>query len=115
MTDQKISRRQLLQTALVGFAAVPAATLIARDAGAAEALSESDPQAKSLGYVTDASKVVAATNPTFKPGQHCGNCFQFKPAKAGAAEGACAIFAGKIVKSTGWCKVWVPAAAAQPG
>jgi hypothetical protein len=114
MTDEKISRRQLLQTALVGLAAVPVATLIARDAGAAELLSESDPQAKSFGYVADASKVVAASNPTYKPGQHCANCFQFKPAKAGAAEGGCAIFAGKLVKANGWCKVWVPAAAAKP-
>ena len=115
MTDEKISRRQLLQTALVGLAAVPAATLIARDAGAVEALSESDPQAKSFGYVSDATKVVAASNPTYKPGQHCANCFQFKPAKAGAAEGGCAIFGGKLVKANGWCKVWVPAQADKPG
>ena len=108
MTDEKISRRQLLQTALAGLAAVPAAALIAREAGAVEALSESDPQAKSFGYVADASKVVAASNPTYKPGQHCANCFQFKPAKAGAAEGGCAIFGGKLVKANGWCKVWVP-------
>ena len=115
MIDEKISRRRLLQTALVGLAAVPAATLIARDAGAAEALSESDPQAKSFGYVTDATKVVAKTNPTYKPGQHCANCFQYKAAKAGAGEGGCAIFAGKLVKANGWCKVWVPQSEANPG
>lgn len=111
MSDDKISRRQLLQTALAGLAAVPAATLIARNAGAAEALSESDPQAKSFGYVSDVSKVVAASSPTYKPGQHCGNCYQFKAPKPGAAEGGCAIFAGKLVKANGWCKVWVPGAA----
>ena len=106
MIDEKISRRQLLQTVLVA-AAVPAAALVVRDAGAVETLTESDPQAKSLGYVSDARKVVAAANPTYKPGQHCGNCFQFKATKAGAAEGSCVIFSGKLVKSTGWCKVWV--------
>ena len=115
MTDEKISRRQLLQTALVGLAAVPAATLIARSASAAEPLSETDPMAKSFGYVTDASKVVAQTNPTYKPGQHCANCYQYTAGKAGAAEGACAIFGGKLVKANGWCKVWVPQSEAKPG
>jgi len=114
MIDEKISRRQLLQTALVGLAAVPAATLIARSASAAEPLSETDAAAKSFGYVSDASRVVAKTNPTYKPGQHCANCFQFK-GKAGAAEGECAIFKDKLVKANGWCKVWVPQSEAKPG
>jgi len=106
MTDEKLSRRRLLQGALAGIAAVPAATLIARSAQAAEPLSESDPTAKSLGYVTDASKVDAATNPTYKAGQTCANCIQYT-GKAGAAEGPCNIFPDKTVRATGWCKVWV--------
>jgi len=116
MTDERISRRHLLQTALVGLAALPAATLIARDAAAVDAVTESDPMAQSLGYVTDVSKVVAATNPTFKPGQHCANCLQYKATKAGATDGTCVVFSGKLVKANGWCKVWVPAAEApKPG
>jgi hypothetical protein len=106
MTDEKFSRRQLLQTAIAGLAAVPAATLVARSASAAEALSEDDAAAKSLGYVTDASKVVAKTNPTYKPGQLCVNCIQFQ-GKGAAADGTCTIFPGKLVKGKGWCKVWV--------
>jgi hypothetical protein len=106
MIDEKFSRRQLLQGALVGLAAVPAATLIARNASAAEALSEDDATAKSLGYLRDASKVVAGTNPTYKPGQTCANCIQFT-GKAGAADGSCTIFPDKLVKAKGWCKVWV--------
>lgn len=106
MTDEKISRRGLLKGALVGLAAVPAATLIARDARAAEALSEGDQQAKSLGYVTDAKRVDPKTNPSYKAGQTCANCFQYLGA-AGAAEGPCRIFPNKTVKAAGWCKVWV--------
>ena len=106
MTDEKLSRRQLLQGALAGIAAVPAATLIARNAHAAELLSESDPAAKSLAYVTDARKVDPATNPTYKAGQACSNCIQYT-GKAGAAEGPCNIFPNKTVKAAGWCKVWV--------
>ena len=52
MTDEKLSRRQLLRTAIAGLAAVPAAGLIAGNAGA-EMLSESDATAKSLGYVAE--------------------------------------------------------------
>ncbi len=106
MIDEKFSRRRLLRGALVGLAAVPAATLVARDARAAEALSETDPTAKSLGYVTDAKRVDAKTNPTYKAGQTCANCFQYGGA-AGAAEGSCKIFPNKTVKAAGWCKVWV--------
>ena|SRR5829696_8441953 len=106
MTDPKISRRRLLQGALAGIAAVPAAALIARSAAAAEPLSEADPAAKSLAYVTDASKVNAKANPNYKPGQKCANCLQYT-GKAGAAEGLCALFPNKTVKAAGWCKVWM--------
>jgi hypothetical protein len=105
MTDEKLSRRQLLQGAIAGIAAVPAATLLARSANA-ELLSESDATAKSLGYVADAKKVSAEANPNYKPGQVCANCMQFT-GKAGSAEGPCNIFPGKDVKAQGWCKVWV--------
>lgn len=105
MTDEKLSRRQLLQGAIAGIAAVPAVTLLARTAGA-ETLSESDATAKSLGYVSDAKKVDAKANPNYKAGQHCANCMQYT-GKAGAAEGPCNIFPGKNVNANGWCKVWV--------
>ncbi|MEX1993646.1 MAG: high-potential iron-sulfur protein [Steroidobacteraceae bacterium] len=106
MTDEKFSRRQLLQGALVGLAAVPAASLIAARAEASEPLSEGDPTAKSLAYVVSASKVDPATNPTYKAGQTCANCIQYT-GKAGAADGPCNIFPNKTVKAAGWCKVWV--------
>jgi High potential iron-sulfur protein len=105
MNDDKLSRRQLLQGAIAGIAAVPAAGLLARSARA-EMLSESDANAKSLGYVADAKKVDAKANPNYKPGQHCANCMQFT-GKAGAASGPCNIFPGKDVAAAGWCKVWV--------
>jgi hypothetical protein len=105
MTDEKLSRRQLLQTAIAGIAAVPAATLLARSAQA-EMLSETDATAKSLGYVADAKRVDPKANPNFKPGQNCANCMQFT-GKAGAAAGPCNIFPGKDVAAAGWCKVWV--------
>ena len=106
MTDPKISRRRLLQGALAGIAAVPAAALIAKSAAAAEPVNEADPTALSLGYVTDASKVNAKANPNYKPGQDCANCLQYT-GKAGAADGPCALFPNKTVKAAGWCKAWM--------
>ncbi|MCC7198512.1 MAG: high-potential iron-sulfur protein [Gammaproteobacteria bacterium] len=107
MSNDKISRRSLLKGALAGLAAVPAASLVARDALAAApvALTEADPQGKALGYHLDATKVDAKTNPTYKPGQKCTNCIQFQ-GKA-PADGPCNLFPGKTVKANGWCKVWV--------
>jgi hypothetical protein len=103
MTDDKLSRRQLLQTAIAGLAAVPAASILAGRADA-EMLSESDATAKSLGYVADAKKVDAKANPNYKPGQQCANCMQYT---GKAASGPCNIFPGKDVAAAGWCKVWV--------
>ena len=100
MTLPKISRRRLLKGAIAGFAAVPAAALIAKSAAAAEPVTEADPTAKSLAYVTDASKVNAKANPNYKPGQKCANCLQYS-GKPGAADGPCALFPEQDRESRG--------------
>ena len=107
MSHDLISRRSLLKGALIGLAAAPAESLLARNAHAAgELVVPASPQAKSLGYVHDATKVDAKANPVYKPGQDCANCIQYT-GKAGEAAGPCNLFPGKTVKSNGWCKVWV--------
>jgi High potential iron-sulfur protein len=108
MSDQKFPRRALLKGALLGVAAVPVSALLGRTASAAGApVDPSEPQAKALGFVVDASKVDAKANPNFKPGQMCSNCLQAPTAKPGMAEVPCNIFAGRPVAAKGWCKVWV--------
>lgn len=103
----KISRRELVKGSLLAGALMPALGLIgnAAEADALTPLSPSDPQAKALGFVTDATKVNASENPTYKAGQRCGTCAQFQ-GKAGAASGGCNIFVGHSVPAGGWCKVW---------
>ena len=108
MSDQKFPRRTLLKGALLGVAAVPVTVLLSRAASAATGkVDPNEPQAKSLGYVEDASKVDPKANPNYKPGQLCSNCLQAPNAKAGAAEVPCNIFAGRNVAANGWCKVYV--------
>ena len=66
---------------------------------------ESDPQAKALGYVTDASKVDPKKYPKFEKGQHCANCALYQ-GKASDPAAPCALFPGKQVAGPGWCSAW---------
>jgi hypothetical protein len=105
--QRKISRRAIVKGGLVAGAFIPAMGLIANSAAAAglPPLDPKDPTAQALGFVTDASKVDAAANPTFKPTQKCSTCAQYQ-GKATDATAGCNIFAGKSVPAGGWCKVW---------
>jgi hypothetical protein len=105
--EKKFSRRSIVKSGLIAGALAPAFGLIGNTAGAADlpALDPNDPTAKALGFVTNASTVSAAANPTYKAGQHCGVCAQFQ-GKAGDARGGCNIFVGHSVPNGGWCKVF---------
>jgi hypothetical protein len=104
--QHKISRRAMVKSGLIAGTLVPALGLLGNAAVAQTTpLDPNDPTAKSLNFVTDASKVDTAANPTYKAGQKCGTCAQFT-GKAGAATGGCNIFVGHTVPATGWCKVW---------
>ncbi|HTY49472.1 MAG TPA: high-potential iron-sulfur protein [Steroidobacteraceae bacterium] len=70
-------------------------------------LAAGDPQARAYGYVDRATTVKAAGNPTYKPGEHCGNCALVQ-GSAAATWRPCRIFPGKLVNSGGWCRVWTP-------
>ena len=95
-------RRRLLRSLTLGLVVVPIATIPLRVAIAADLplVTADDPTAKSLKYVTDASKA-----PDAKPGSKCANCSLYQGA-AGSAQGGCLLFPGKAVKSTGWCSSW---------
>jgi hypothetical protein len=110
--QNKISRRAIVKGGLIAGAFLPALSLTANSAAAAglPALDPKDPTAQALGFVTDATKVDAAANATYKPNQKCSTCAQFQ-GKATDATAGCNIFAGKSVPAGGWCKVW----AAKPG
>lgn len=105
----KISRRAMVKSGIIAGTLVPAIGLLG-NAARAEALTPldpNDPTAKALNFVTDASKVDAGANPTYKAGQRCGTCAQYT-GKPGSTSGGCNIFAGHSVPAGGWCKVWAP-------
>jgi hypothetical protein len=68
-------------------------------------LTDDDPQALALAYVSDASKIDRKAQPRFEPGQACGNCALFMGAED-AESGPCSIFPGRLVAATGWCSVY---------
>ena len=103
----KIARRQFIQ-----LSAVAAAGCLVRPGNEASAqgmpkIEESDPIAKSLKYVHDASIVDPAqrANPAAK--QDCANCALVQGAD-GDEWRPCQIFPGKLVNNAGWCSVWAP-------
>jgi len=107
MSERKFPRREVLKGALMGVVAVPVTALLGRAEAASGPVDPSEPQAKSLGYVTDASQVDAKANPNFKPGQQCSNCLQVPKGKESGAQIPCNIFGGRLVDAKGWCKVYV--------
>lgn len=70
-------------------------------------LDENSAQAKQLAYVHDASTISADSQPRYESGQLCSNCALYQ----GGSDpwGACPLFQGKLVKSTGWCNGYAPA------
>ena len=104
MSNQSISRRRFIALSVAG---VTAGTLGQRLANAERPLLKTDdPMAIALAYVEDAASIDTASNPTFVAGSNCGNCGQYKNENADGL-GECALFPGKSVKSSAWCKAWI--------
>ena len=113
------SRRDFLKTGTVGVLSAYVAThLISRNQASAQAGKKAEPvnpkdsMAQTLGYVEDAKKADTKKFPKrAAPGgekQFCYNCqFYGEKTNPKASAGApCTIFAGKVVKSHGWCNSW---------
>ncbi len=90
---------------LVQSAAAGAALVVGSQAQAQTMVSEKDPQAVALGYVSDAKRADTKKFPKYAAGDACQNCqlFQGKPTDK---SGGCPLYAGKQVASTGWCSAW---------
>ncbi len=106
--DFQSSRRNVLRYIAAGAVAAPLSQLISTATAFADELphvSESDPRAKGLKYVNDATKADRAEKAGV-PGseQFCNNC-QFIQASEGEWR-PCALFPGQAVNENGWCMSW---------
>lgn len=92
------------RTFVMSLVATGAAITTSR-AFAQAAVSEKDPQAVALGYVSDATKADTKKYPKYAAGQACGTCALYQ-GKPGDAAGNCPLFAGRQVAAKGWCSAW---------
>lgn len=94
------TRRRFLKLAAISGAATGVASLAPGLLRAADLphLDMSDPTAKALGYVDDAS---STTDPKHKAGDACANCQFYSGGPTGY--GPCQVFTGKSVSAKGWC------------
>lgn len=96
------SRRQFIQIVPLAGAAM----IAARSAHAqGTPVTEKDPQAVALGYVSDATKADKAKYKQYAAGQACHTCALFQ-GKPNDATGPCPLFAGKVVSAKGWCSAY---------
>ena len=68
-------------------------------------IEESDPAAKAVKYVHDASKLDPAKDKPYVKGNICAGCALYA-GKAADAWAPCAIVANKQVNGKGWCTAW---------
>jgi hypothetical protein len=94
------SRRRFLKAAAGTAAAAVVIGGLPRLARAVDLphLADTDPTAKALGYVEDASK---SADPKHTAGNDCANCQFYSGAATGY--GPCQLFPGKAVNAKGWC------------
>ena len=100
----KINRRTFAIQSVLGTAGIAAVDL---PHAQATMLLETNPQASTLGYRADASKIESARFPKYAPGQKCAQCQLFRAREQDAAVGSCAIYPGKLVSAEGWCNAFV--------
>jgi hypothetical protein len=103
-----VNRRRFFFKVAAGATAMLAApSLLAEGKGH---LTEDDPYAKSMGFVTDTNRADSKRYRKHSVEQSCANCQLYK-GEPGSAEGPCSFFGHRIVPSTGWCRNHKPQSA----
>jgi hypothetical protein len=103
---QKFSRRAIIKSTLMVGACTPTFVLL-NDAfaQALKPLTDDNPTAKALGYVSDSSQVDSAKFPGHTAAQTCSRCAQYT-GQPGDTRGGCKLFVGYSVPAAGWCTAW---------
>ena len=102
MINLKTSRRTFIVQSIATGAALASARYVQAQGALVK---ETDPQAVTLSYKSDATKVDKAKFPKHAAGQICASCILYQ-GKPGDAAGVCPLFAGRQVTAKGWCSTW---------
>ncbi|MDB5839498.1 MAG: iron permease [Herminiimonas sp.] len=101
-----MNKRRIILHSITCVAAAAGAGIPFSALAQAPRLDENDPQAVSLGYRHDTTKVDQKKFPKHDTAQACANC-QLYQGPPEAPWAPCAIFGGKQVAAKGWCSAWV--------
>jgi hypothetical protein len=107
MNKRRVVLRSISTFVAVSAAGIPLSVFAQAPAQKnAPKLDEKDPQAVSLGYKLDTTKVDQKKFPKHDVSQVCSNC-QFFQGSAKDPWAPCTVFNGKLVANKGWCSAWV--------
>ncbi len=99
------SRREFMKKAFALAAAIPAARLLSGgfkfSTAFAAPVADTDPVAKALGYVVDATKTDKKKYPQYKAGQNCASCALYTAVDK--TSGKCQMIQSGSVAAKGWC------------
>jgi hypothetical protein len=98
---RRIILRSISGAAVAALAGVPLSL-----SGATQKVDPKDPQAVSLGYTEDTSKVDKNKFPKHDVSQRCNNCQFYAAAQESGGYAPCTIFGNKAVSAKGWCSAW---------
>jgi hypothetical protein len=104
-------KRRIILLSISAVATASAAGIPLSALAALQKLDPKDPQAISLGYTDDTTKVDKKKYPKHDPSQRCDNCQFYVKAQEAGNIAPCTIFGGKAVAAKGWCSAWVKKAA----
>jgi hypothetical protein len=110
MRNLRVTRRQILRmyipcTSLAIALAVTRRARGTETAPTAVLVSEQDPLAVALNYVSDAEALKAKSNLSYQPGATCAGCSWYQ-GDSSQSSGPCSFFPGKAVTAKGWCRMW---------
>ena len=105
MSSHFMSSNSSRRVFMMQVATAAGAVMVMGEAWAQAMVDEKDPEAVGLAYKACGTKGDTAKNPNVVAGTNRANCALCQ-AKAGAAAGACPLFAGKQVAAKAWCSAW---------
>lgn len=101
-----INRRDFIGRVVVGAIGIATVPVVSAEEKKPH-LTEDDPYAKSMGFVTDTTRANSKRYKKHSVDQSCSNCQLYK-GEPGSEEGPCSFFGKRIVPSTGWCRNYKP-------
>jgi hypothetical protein len=101
-----MQKRRIILRSISTFAVVSAAGIPLSLFAKVQKIDPKDPQAVSLGYTDDTTKVDPKKYPKHDKSQMCSNCQFYQTAQQEGNIAPCTIFGGKGVAAKGWCSAW---------